>query len=341
MRRRATTPFVLFFLIWVCFGPDALRAQTPPGSGSCPPSNESQNQSTDEAWPKAIIDELTFDGPIHLPYSDLEPAIEAFNRLGASADSKSEWLDEFLETNIRGAWQDRGYFKVLVNGRAEPRGSDPADQHFSVVLHVDEGLQYRLATIQFRVAQDDSKDEQEESNYENKPVLLRHNSSMDDTSSQDDASSHAPPRGPVFPIAQLRSFIPLQEGDILSAEKLREGLDALRKLYGSHGYIDFTPSPVTEVDDENQTVSMQFVLDEEKQFRIGKIEVVGLSAKAENTLIWKLRPGDIFNDDLFKQFFEDNQAVLPDGSSPANAELYRDTKDGIADIKLRFRSCPP
>jgi len=358
MRLRATTPFVLLFLVWVCFGTTLLRAQTPSGSGSCPPSNESQNQSTDEARPKAIIDELIFDGPIHLPYSDLEPEIEKFNQLGRSPDSA--WLDEFLEVAIRGAWQDRGYFKVLVDGRAEPHGSDAANQHFSVVLHVDEGLQYRLGEISFlrypdtdvtqvsstvagRSQMDASKgsesgsaDTDETANNSSRPTLRRRRSSNDGESVS--ASTIGPP---AFPVVELRSLIPLQEGDILSAEKLREGLDALRKLYGSHGYIDFTPTPETEVDDDRQIVSIHFVLDEQPQYRIGKIEIVGLGSKTENALIWKLKPGDLFNDDLLKQFFVDNQALLPEGSSELNSEFRRNTKDGIADIKLKFRSCPP
>jgi outer membrane protein assembly factor BamA len=335
MRRCALPPFLFLLLVGACFEKNILYAQTQSGSGGCPSSSKvSDDESVDEVGPKVVVDELTFDGPIHLTYSDLEPAIERLNQIGRSPNS--DWLDEFLETSIRSAWQDRGYFKVLVDGRAEPRGGDAAHQHFSVTLHVDEGLQYRLGSLLFRaVAADTPKNSQNVQDFGptdsgDKPTLRKRRE-------KDDPE---PYQLPVFPVEELRSLIPLQEGDLVSAEKIRQGLDGMRKLYGAHGYIDFTPTPETEVDEERQIISIRFVLDEQPQYRIGKIELVGLSSNAENALIWKVKPGDVFNYDLFKLFFVDNQAVLPEGSSESNSELRRNVRDGVVDIKMKFRRCP-
>jgi outer membrane protein insertion porin family len=35
----------------------------------------------------------------------------------------------------------------------------------------------------------------------------------------------------------------MQKGDVFSTDKLRKGLENLRKLYGQFGFIDFVPEP--------------------------------------------------------------------------------------------------
>ncbi|MGA8222585.1 MAG: POTRA domain-containing protein [Candidatus Acidiferrales bacterium] len=278
-----------------------------------------------KVFPKTIIDDVKFDGPVHLPADILDELVDSIKQRESSIAISTE-LEETAEVSVRGAWQNHGYFNVRVSWEAIPTAGDADYQHFSVVFHVDEGPQYRLGKVQFRAAHFVAPTESGD-----RPSLRRRRK-YDDPDPAD---------LPIFPIEQLRSLIPLQEGDLLSSDKIREGLDALRKLYGSHGYIDFTPTPETEVDDEHQTVSIVFVLDEQPQYRIGKIEVAGLGPNTENALVWRLKPGDIFNYDLFKQFFEDNQSILPAGASPSeNSEFRRNTKDGIVDIKLKFRPCP-
>jgi hypothetical protein len=351
MRRAVRLSFLLVLLAWLFLGTRLVQAQTPSGSANCQvPSSQSENEAETGVGPKVVIDDLHFDAPIHLLYSDLEPTIAAFNRLGASADSKFEWLDEFLEVPIRGVWSDQGYFKVMVNGRAEPRGGDAAHQHFSVILHVDEGPQYRLGTIEFKavtfppstnyraVSNDPSNDSQD------KPPLRRR---LGETDSEDKPTVHGLPaesdseqyEPPIFPASQLRALIPMQEGDILDVGKIREGLDALRKLYGSHGYIDFAPTPETEIDDMNQVVNIRMVLDEQIQYHIRSIAIEGLEPSKQNALVWKIHPGDVFNPEVLEQFFEDNKSLLPEGPSRLNSELRRNPKEGTVDVTLRLRDC--
>jgi len=96
-----------------------------------------------------------------------------------------------------------------------------------------------------------------------------------------------------------------------------------------------------EFDDDHQIVSIRFDLDEGMQYRIRTIGVFGLDADSEKALIWKMQPGDVFDEELFETFFKDNQALLPAGASPAtNSELRRNTKDGTIDLEFRFWPCP-
>jgi outer membrane protein assembly factor BamA len=325
----------LLLAIYVYISVPSLQAQSPSTVKGCsqysPSKDDIKEMLGEKIYPKAIIDDVTFDGPIQLPTATLEKLVTSLKQKQFDGDSK--WLeDEIEEFSIRGAWQDQGYFKVEVSAKAVLLGGDASYQHFAVTVHVDEGLQYRVGSIRFRAAQDFDFDTTESASG----ITLRKRKQHD----EDDPASPDSTALPIFPVEELRKLIPLQEGDILSAEKIREGLEAMKKLYGKHGYIDFTPVPFTDVDDEHQLVSLRIDLDEQLQYRIGKIELLGLDANTENALIWKIKSGDAFDYDLFQAFFEDNQSVLPTGASYVNSELRRNKRTGIVDIKLAIRPCP-
>jgi outer membrane protein assembly factor BamA len=112
-----------------------------------------------------------------------------------------------------------------------------------LTVHLDEGLPYRLGDVRFR--------------------------------------SSDPTAPLVFSNEELRKLIQLREGDLFSVEKIREALDAMKELYGSHGYIDFVVSPLTDIDDEPARVSLVMEVDQLKQSRVGKIEVFGLNPARE------------------------------------------------------------
>jgi outer membrane protein assembly factor BamA len=98
----------------------------------------------------------------------------------------------------------------------------------------------------------------------------------------------------IFPEADLRKLVELQEGDVFKADKIRKSLDAFRQLYASEGYIDFTPMPGFGVDNANQRVSLILVFDQEKQFRIGTVEVLGLNPSTEAALRSIMKTGEVF-----------------------------------------------
>jgi outer membrane protein assembly factor BamA len=277
--------------------------------------------------PQIYIDSLTFDGPIHLSAAGLKQLLgtvkdNKFNSDFTSPEEIEEWL--------RNPWGDEGYFEAKVKVEAKPVGSGD-DGRRAITAHVDEGLQYRLGRVEFRA---DSNPDSDDYGTPGEPLPRRKPSSEDTPYSIELAAR------PVFPLEELRNLIPLQEGDIFSAEKVREGLDALKRLYGAHGYIDFVALPNTEIDVGHQTVSLLFDLVEEKQYRIGKIEVYGLDAKSENALIWKIKTGDVFNNELLQGLFDDNQYNFPAGSYWAeDPKIVRHPKTGTVDIEIKFSPC--
>jgi outer membrane protein assembly factor BamA len=334
MRSPATRPFLFLGLTGLVFGATVVGAQLPPSPDSCCPLRAScvngVRQGTGAASPKIIIDHVTFAGPIHLPDSTIEPLVASLRQ--KEFDGNSQWLEE-IEDTLRSPWLDQGYFKAIVSAQAVPLGGDGTYERFSIAARMDEGPQYRFGRVNFQADPDSNFD-----TYESTTgiTLVRRKTSIGEGPSSEDASGH-----PVFPVEELRNLMPWQEGDILSVRKIRDGLAALNRLYGEHGYIDFVAQPVTDIDDEQQVVSLKIYLVEEKQFRIAKIQVTGLDASSENALTWDIKPGDVFNSELTKAFFDTNRSVLPAGASMSeNLDIRRNVKNGTVDIAFRFSPCP-
>jgi outer membrane protein assembly factor BamA len=246
---------------------------------------------------RVVIDEVAFDGPIHISDSDRQQLITRLKQGNYTADY--DWLSDVQEIGIKGMWRDRGYFKVEATAKVEIVRKDSAGEHVSIIVHVDEGAQYRLGSVQFRSSDPDD------------PL--------------------------VFPPEELRKLIPMNEGDIFSADKIRKSLDALRDLYGSDGYIDFVAAPLTEIDDGSEhRISLVMELAQQKQFRLAKIEVFGPNPAVETLLKSKLKPGDAYNWKAIEDFLKENKVLLPPNISPEDLELRRNVKDGTVDLRFNF-----
>jgi|HubBroStandDraft_4_1064222.scaffolds.fasta_scaffold28792_3 hypothetical protein len=206
-------------------------------SPSCTSADEFKERSGKKVYPKIIVDEVKFDGPVHLPNPSDEPEIISELKQHMLDDGQNG-LEEVLEIRIRGAWEEQGFFKVLVDGHSKVVSSDSVCEHVIVTIRVDPGLQYRLGDLWFR------------------------------SSDPGDGETLA------FPREELRKLILLQEDDIFNVTKIRDSLDTLHKLYASHGYINFVATPVTEVENDARRISLVLELSEGRQFRVRKVEVL-------------------------------------------------------------------
>jgi outer membrane protein assembly factor BamA len=258
-----------------------------------------------ESRQRIIVDDVKFDGPIHVSDAVRERVVSDLRQhdFNDSSDSESAWLGEIQAVELMGVWQDQGYFKVEAVAKEELIRNDSTGKHVRIVAHINEGPQFRLGDVQFR--------------------------------------SSDPGEPLAFRPEELRRLIPMSEGGILSASKLREGLDALRNLYASHGYIDFVTTPLTEIDDSRQRVSLVMEVDQQKQFRVASVEVHGLDQKMETLLKSKLKPGDVYNWQVVEDFLKQNASALPPDISPSDIELHRDVKKGTVDLRFNiFQGCP-
>jgi len=147
--------------------------------------------------------------------------------------------------------------------------------------------------------------------------------------------------GKAFQPTVLRAAFPIQAGEIFNTAKIRLGLENLRRLYGSMGYLTFTPVPDTVVDDNEATVALTIDVDEGKQYRVATLKIFGLDWERTTKLLcgWPVKPGMIYRSEAIERFFERNQAWLPPGSTPVvNLERRMNEKSGTVDVFLNFSS---
>jgi len=111
-----------------------------------------------------------------------------------------------------------------------------------------------------------------------------------------------------FDSTRLRAAVPLKDGDIFKIEQLRIALKNMRDLYCSRGYINFTPVPNTDIDEEHLRVNVTFDLDEGEKYRFGKLILNGVEpypgARQKIMDTWEPHEGQIFDCDLWHKEFE-------------------------------------
>jgi hypothetical protein len=83
-------------------------------------------------------------------------------------------------------------------------------------------------------------------------------------------------RATVFPAAQLRDVFLLRGGDLFSRTKISEGLDDLRKLYGTRGYVNCVVNPAPSFDESGHTIDLVLEVDEGQVFNFGKLYLEGV-----------------------------------------------------------------
>lgn len=308
MNRVRPRPLHLMVLIQAVLCSSVAHGQIPERLQRCPPSPTFAEQgatlrhnSQSAVQPKNIlIDAVSFDEPVSLPNTDLAQLTGELEQ--RKFDAASDWVGELTDSIVRRMWQDNGYFKADVTVAPEILSRDSGGQHVALTIHVDEGPQYSLGDLRFR-----------------------------------SADPHDPL---VFPSEQLRKLVSLQEGDVFDADKIRQSLDATRRLYGSSGYIDATMQPTLDVDGERRHINLTIQIDQQKQYRIGKIEVLGLDPTTETSLRAMMKPGDVFDIDVVRQFFDENRAALPGDASMEDVELKRDSKNGTVNMRFNLLACP-
>jgi outer membrane protein insertion porin family len=245
-----------------------------------------------------IVDDVRFIGPAHMPDStDERQVISELKQ--HMFDRGSEGLDEVLEVRVKSAWKDQGYFKVTASGETRIISSDSTYEHVVVTIHVDPGLQYKLGDVRFR---------------EGDPIQAL-----------------------VFAPEELRKQILLQDGEIFNVTKIRESLDAMKRLYGSQGYINLVAIPVTEVDDAAQRISLIMELDQGRQFRVRKVEVFGLEPSKAAVLTSEVKPGDIFQYGIVEAFVKANLPGSLDVTSSEVLDMHKSEKEGTVDVVVDFR----
>jgi|HubBroStandDraft_6_1064221.scaffolds.fasta_scaffold00267_19 outer membrane protein insertion porin family len=219
-------------------------------------------------------------------------------------------LDEDTE-RVRNEFQNRGYFKALVNdpktqihdtghtGFHIPLLQPGAGKAVDITMPIEEGDRYTLGSINFK---------------NNKAVAN---------------------------VKALRAIFPIKDGDVFNKEKIGKGIENLRKAYGELGYINFTSVPETRFDDDKKLIFLDIDVDEGKQFYVRRIEFEGNTTTRDKVIRREvaLEEGNIYNSRLWElSLLRLNQLgyfdqLKPDDPNTTIRQL--DEKDGLVDLTLK------
>ena len=103
------------------------------------------------------------------------------------------------------------------------------------------------------------------------------------------------------PDALMRPLFKMGPGDVFSADKLKKGMEEMRKLYGMYGFIDFSPDPNPDFIPDTNKVDLTITADEGKQFFIRRIDFSGNETTRDKVIRRELYldEGDMFNMNLW------------------------------------------
>lgn len=139
--------------------------------------------------------------------------------------------------------------------------------------------------------------------------------------------------------ADLANLISLKPGEPFSGTRIAAGLNAVRKLYESRGYINYIVIPTPLTDDDAGTVAFEMDVDEGGQFRFGELDVQGMEDVHREILLsaWQGLRGRPYNpedaDKFFNRYFRSPWPHV----NPANLAVRRiDERNRSVNYSLQF-----
>lgn len=121
--------------------------------------------------------------------------------------------------------------------------------------------------------------------------------------------------GATFTDSQKQSAFAIRPGDLFSATKIGKGLEGLRTLYGTKGYINFVVTPVPTIDESAYTISLALDIDEGSVVQLGNLLLEGyeVHAGAAKALqkSWTGLKGERFDPRILDRWLQANQANCP------------------------------
>jgi outer membrane protein insertion porin family len=95
----------------------------------------------------------------------------------------------------------------------------------------------------------------------------------------------------------IKSILGLVPGAAYDPVQLRSGFVNLGRIYGSVGYVNFTPNPVEDIDEQKKVVNLTINIDEDRQFFVGRITFTGNTTTSDDVIRRELlvKEGQVFN----------------------------------------------
>jgi outer membrane protein assembly factor BamA len=145
----------------------------------------------------------------------------------------------------------------------------------------------------------------------------------------------------AFSTAELRSQFPLKKGGLFSGDKIATGLDSLRQLYVTKGFIDLFFIPDTEFQ-SNATLNLSVSVTEGRQYHMGKLEIFAKKEISDRLRAeWQLPEGALFDLTYIRKYISTNRALLPPEFQEEHVQVVRDCQDATVEVRLPIDPVDP
>ena len=138
----------------------------------------------------------------------------------------------------------------------------------------------------------------------------------------------------------VKAVLGLNPGQVYNESLLRKGFDNLKKIYGARGYVNFTPVPVQDVDEEKKLVNLTINIDEDRQFTVNRIAFSGNTTTRDRVIRREImvNEGDVFNSSLWDlSLLRLNQLGYFEEIKSEDAEVKPSPTESTLDINLKLK----
>ncbi len=143
----------------------------------------------------------------------------------------------------------------------------------------------------------------------------------------------------AFPASALEKFVTVQPGQPANLLQLQQGLEQMKNLYSTRGYMRIEYKVEPHLDPAAKTASFTVHVKEGAVYNFGELNIEGLDKKAAARLRdqWTIRPGEPFDTSYEAHFLKDTQPDLPPGTKwSIVVEEHLNESDKSVDLTIRY-----
>lgn len=148
----------------------------------------------------------------------------------------------------------------------------------------------------------------------------------------------------IYSDRQLYSVMPIHSGEIFNRDKIANGLEEIRKLYASKGYINCTIVPEPEIHEDTGNILLTLSIDEGPQYVVGELSIAGLDDTKTDFLLskWESIRGEPCSFEMIDNFFGTIFRTVPPGVSSLEYTRHSiDDESHVVSYSITFVPPPP
>jgi outer membrane protein insertion porin family len=144
----------------------------------------------------------------------------------------------------------------------------------------------------------------------------------------------------LFKEEQMKAVLGLVQGEVFNGTALRKGFENLKKLYGNYGYINYSPVPSQDFDEQKKVVNLLINVDEDRQFFVNRISFSGNSVTRDKVIRREIMvdEGNVFNSQAWDMsLLRLNQLGYFEEIKTEDAEVKPSPTQPTVDINLKVK----